>query len=79
MTQREAPPTIPGCGCPEVYLRVDERVALARFYTGEVPEWIPFCVYREEFTKPGILKVPLDSNSSEPITWRCPSSRSLQS
>jgi hypothetical protein len=66
MTQREDPYTTQGCGCPEVYLRVDERGALARFCIGEVPEWIPLCKYREEFTKEGGSWQPANTNDSGP-------------
>jgi hypothetical protein len=51
MTQDSETPQTQGCGCPEVHLTDDEHAALASDSTCKVPEWIPYCWYREEFTE----------------------------
>ena len=74
MTQDFETPRTRGCGCPEVRLTDEERTAFAPRYAGEVPEWIPYCRYREYFTET-LGKAPLDSSSPEPVNWRCPKCR----
>jgi hypothetical protein len=74
MTPDPETPQTQGCGCPEVHLTDDEHAALASDSTCKVPEWIPYCWYREEFTET-LGKAPLDSASPEPVNWRCPKCR----
>jgi hypothetical protein len=71
MTQESETPQTRNCGCPEVRLTDEERTALASDSTGEVPEWIPYCRYREKWTET-LGKAPFDSSSPEPVNWRCP-------
>ena len=71
MTKNPVTPQTQDCGCPEVRLTDEERVALASDSTHQTPEWIVYCRYREYFTET-LGKAPRDSSSPEPVNWRCP-------
>lgn len=82
MTQAPERPQEQRCCCPEGRTTDNERVVLEPDYAEDIRldlrdargalAWIPFCEYWEYFTGPGWSKLPADSTSLEPASWRCP-------